>query len=387
MTDLQMLEAFVLDNHDLEELEALAVRFNIFEALGVVRAERKHSNFLGFVLDPAANHGLGDRFLKKFLQSALRGCSLEVKLSPLSIDLLDLSGAAVAIERNSIDILVVDAKNKLCVIIENKVDSSQHSDQLSRYYRRVSSDFPDYAVFGVYLTLAEEASLHPQYVSFSHMRVRRILESLLANARLRIESDVRFALKQYTEVLGRHFMADEAIEKLCKNIYKQHKQALDLIFANLPNLRGVLNEHLQILVRDAGFELDDCSAAYVRFAVPAIDFNHLKVGKNWTSTKRLVLFELNITKTKVVLIIQMGPGDTDTRAEVHKLVLANLKTMKTEKTLSPEWQQLYRKVMIENLHDGMDLEDISEVISAKWQEFLAHDLPRIQDAFKNTGWS
>lgn len=45
-----LLEAFVVDNHDLERLEALLAEFNIFEA---VRQELRHSDFLAFLLDPA----------------------------------------------------------------------------------------------------------------------------------------------------------------------------------------------------------------------------------------------------------------------------------------------------------------------------------------------
>jgi hypothetical protein len=49
--DLKALEAFVVDNPDLERLEALLDQFNIFEAIGVVRQELRHSDLLAFLLD------------------------------------------------------------------------------------------------------------------------------------------------------------------------------------------------------------------------------------------------------------------------------------------------------------------------------------------------
>jgi hypothetical protein len=91
------LQQFVVANRDLAELEVLANRFKIFEAPGVVRAERKHSNFLGFLLDPKGNHGLGDRFLKGFIQSALANQPSVSALTPIDIDLFDLSRSEVLI--------------------------------------------------------------------------------------------------------------------------------------------------------------------------------------------------------------------------------------------------------------------------------------------------
>src|SRR5262249_10582480 len=48
----------------LTKLEARIGRFNIFDALGIARAEIRHSSFLAFILDPAESHGQGQLFLK-----------------------------------------------------------------------------------------------------------------------------------------------------------------------------------------------------------------------------------------------------------------------------------------------------------------------------------
>ena len=45
-----------IDNPDLERLEALLDQFNLFEALGIVRQELRHSDLLAFLLD--AQHGV-----------------------------------------------------------------------------------------------------------------------------------------------------------------------------------------------------------------------------------------------------------------------------------------------------------------------------------------
>ena len=63
--DRKALEALVVDNPDLERLEALLDQFNIFEVIGATWQELRHSDFLTFLLDPQQNRGLGDAFLKR----------------------------------------------------------------------------------------------------------------------------------------------------------------------------------------------------------------------------------------------------------------------------------------------------------------------------------
>ena len=65
-TDQKALEAFLLDNPELAQLEVLLDEFNIFEAVGAVRQEVRHSDFLAFLLHPRERHGLGATFGQKW---------------------------------------------------------------------------------------------------------------------------------------------------------------------------------------------------------------------------------------------------------------------------------------------------------------------------------
>src|SRR5437762_3578836 len=67
-------QAFVQFFDDFDSFLALEERiapFNLFEALGMQRAEVRHSQFLAYILDPNRPHGLNDEFLKRFLYKAL----------------------------------------------------------------------------------------------------------------------------------------------------------------------------------------------------------------------------------------------------------------------------------------------------------------------------
>jgi hypothetical protein len=384
----QALQRFVVSNRELAELEALANRFNIFEALDVVRAERQHSCFLGFLLDPGGSHGLGDRLLKLLLQSALQIQPTVAPITPIDIDLLDLSQAEMRLEYESIDILICDEHNLICLIIENKVDSTQHSDQLERYYRIARGYYPKSVVFGIYLTIDGEPSEHEHYVAVSHASIRRMVETVLAIPALHIEQEVQFAIRQYVEVLGRHFMADEQITELCQKIYRQHKQAIDLIIQNMPDARAVIREKLIRLIEanEDKLILDDCTKGFVRFISKELDRPVFHCGLNWTSSKRVFLFEFQISQERVQLIIQMGPGDSAMRKQIHEFALANPKVFRAEKRLYDLWQTLFKKPIAETIDAAIDHSELLMTLESKWDEFLEKDLPRIEKAFAGQAW-
>ena len=128
----KILESFVVDNKDLEALESKVARFNIFEAIGMVRQEIKHSNFIGFLLDPFEKHQLKDIFIKKLLINILRH-SEDAPLDILEVSISDFNDAEVRREWKNIDLLLYSQSNNFVCTIENKVDSSEGNNQLKNY--------------------------------------------------------------------------------------------------------------------------------------------------------------------------------------------------------------------------------------------------------------
>jgi hypothetical protein len=54
----EALKRLIVDEPDLERLEDALSDFNVFEAIGEVKRELRHSNFLRFLLDPGKRHAL-----------------------------------------------------------------------------------------------------------------------------------------------------------------------------------------------------------------------------------------------------------------------------------------------------------------------------------------
>lgn len=61
----QLLERLVVDNPELERLEATVDSFNPFVAMRWTRQETRHSTFLAWLLNPRETHGLVGAFLDK----------------------------------------------------------------------------------------------------------------------------------------------------------------------------------------------------------------------------------------------------------------------------------------------------------------------------------
>jgi hypothetical protein len=109
----------------------------------VIHQELRHSDFLAFLLDPRQSHGLGDGFLRRLLQKALRAARAgHSAVSPIDLDVWNLADAQVQREWRNLDIFVRDEAHQLAVIIENKVDSAEHSGQLERYHDVVMQEHP-----------------------------------------------------------------------------------------------------------------------------------------------------------------------------------------------------------------------------------------------------
>jgi PD-(D/E)XK nuclease superfamily protein len=124
-TELDIVEILAARISDLDLLKPTPSEFNVFEAMGVVFQEARHSDFRAFLLNPQANHGLGDRFTKGWLSRVVGSVHSDISgnedadtLAVISdllerLDSIDMSGAQVHRERYRIDVLLVDQTNRL----------------------------------------------------------------------------------------------------------------------------------------------------------------------------------------------------------------------------------------------------------------------------------
>lgn len=388
------LESLVVDDPDLARLESLISEFNIFQALGVIRAEVRHSNLLAFLLDPTESHGLGDAFLRRFLQRAIAGVPRDrASVSPVDLDVLDLDGADVRREWRHIDVLVIEPRSKLVVIIENKIDSSEHSDQLQRYWSEVQTEFPSHRIIGLYLSPEAERPSDDRYFPISYSLVSDTVARFLEARGSMLGPDLRTLLRHYEQMLKRYIVTDSEIAELCRNLYRKHRQAFDLVFEHRPDSgASEVSDLLQRLIPGdgSGLELDESTRSYVRFFPTAWDaIPQQRLGSGWTKTRRIVLFEFAVSAQKVTLKLLIGPGNAEVREGLFRCAQSHPDVFKAAgKTLSAKWNQVFSRQFLDS--SMMDSEDIDARVSklrSAWDAFVRKDLPRILEALPASAWS
>lgn len=118
------------------EIESLSgENFNIFKVIGLTTEEvRLHSAFLTELLNPKGSHGQKEVFLQLFV-SQFEIDNFDCKSAVVKAEhyIKRKSGQGLRAEGGRIDIYIIDAKGN-DIIIENKINAIDQTDQLIRYY-------------------------------------------------------------------------------------------------------------------------------------------------------------------------------------------------------------------------------------------------------------
>lgn len=383
------LESLVVDNPELELLEVLLGQFNVFEAIGAVRHELRHSDFLGFLLDPGQNHGLGDEFARRLLQKVLISAGEQLlPVTPIDLDVWDLNDIEVLREWQNIDILLLDETHKLAVIIENKIGSVEHSNQLERYFQTVTQHYPEWMSLGIYLTPEGDRPTHASYLPIDYTTVCKIVERITESRASTLGTDVRTLMTHYTQMLRRHIVSESEIADLCRRIYRKHQHALDLIYEHRPDQQAEIRGMLERIIHETrGLVLDHCSKSYIRFTPQEWDASALKGGEGWTSSGRMLLFEFTNGPDRLKLNLVLGPGPNEIRQKVFDVVRDRPPFKTASRSLNLKWNNLYGKPFLKtsDYEDAND-EQLEREIRKHWGEFINNDLPKMTAALKQETW-
>jgi hypothetical protein len=323
--DLKALEDFLEGNRDLERLGALLDRFNILEALGVVRQELRHSDFLAFLMDPKGNHGLGDAFVKRLLQKILTGSEgVPLPVTPVELERWDLGRVTVQREWEYLDILLLDADNELAVVVENKIGTGEHSDQLQRYLNIVEQHHPGWRIVPLYLTPSGFIPSHNRYLPVSYGLVCEVIDGLAESVACAVNPDVKTLMTHYTEMLRRRIVgSDSEIARLCRQINRRHRRALDLLQEYRSRAQAEVHVLIKNLVEnETGLVEDYISKSELYFGIRGWDTTALLTRGGGTPSGRLLLFDFWNYPGSLNLKLYIGPGPEDIRRQLLDMARA-----------------------------------------------------------------
>ena len=258
--------------------------------LGVDRREMTHSNFLAWIFDDTQSHNLGQFAIKQLLDMLLeygeekidnslklynKNNSTDLQFDNLykvmMLDIYNVENLMVGVERplvgGRIDIIIsmhirsekndIKLPEKINIIIENKVDSSEHSNQTStyyNYYKKEETYKNDLNLF-VFLSPVVTSKLKDKLADNEHfinINYQLISDNILERAlTYDISERNKFIITEYLLSLRKpskenkgQTMATGKLEKeLLKEFWETHVELLTTAF-------GVLSE----IAKDEGDE-------------------------------------------------------------------------------------------------------------------------------------
>ena len=180
----QLLPLHYAEQERLKKEKEEGKCFNVFSALNMCSDEvRLHSRLLATLLNPKANHGLENEFLKSFLialglpEDYITYCKEQIVERPI--------GEVTEATGGRIDIILEDRGH--AVIIENKIYAGDQPNQLLRYHNYGVKTFGENNFKLVYLTLYGNKSSPDslggenfEFIKFSYAQdVLKLLKKLM----------------------------------------------------------------------------------------------------------------------------------------------------------------------------------------------------------------
>ncbi|MGI4789257.1 MAG: PD-(D/E)XK nuclease family protein, partial [Janthinobacterium lividum] len=391
LTSRQALEVFAENNSELAQLEKLLKRFNLFEAIGVIRQELRHSDLLACLLDPRQNHGLGTLFIRELLDAVSLTPYGDFVASPFDLDLSVPDQVLVLREWRHTDILILDEANQFAVILENKIDTGEHSGQLERYYKHVLDEYPDYTITALYLTRDGNAPTFDRYIPVSYSLVCQVVEKIAVEHHADFGIDIMVLLEHYALMLRRHILSDSGEADLCRSIYQKHKQALDLIIQHIPDQETLISEFAAQLIKSESSTIKSCFSqkSYIQFNPLAWDGSFLYRDRipmcPW-----FLYFQFSNDAGSLTIVLLMTPGIPAHRDKVFQAAQASgfqgCPESLIKATKRNGWSRLFEKPILVAKDYDKSQEEIEEIISQKWSEFLRDDLPHITETILQEKW-
>jgi hypothetical protein len=401
MTDIKQyeeLENFMMNIEELDKLSKYQNEVNFFEITGMVSKEIKHSNFLAWLFNSNANHGLGDKFIRKFMQKVIKANQgvKTINSDILHLSLLDYDTFIIKREWKNIDIFMVSDEEKFTITIENKIYSSERQHQTLDYRNKIEPIYKDYTNIYIYLTVeGTEAQDNDYWCNADYYMVKETIEEIL-NENINLQEDVKLLLKNYISMLGRDILMDKDIEKVCNEIYKKYKGALDLIYQYRPDEVAVISDFIVDYIEknkdkyNIIFNKDYSSKSYIRFTtkfMKSIIPHNSDYSYGWKNGYGF-MYEIEIPSNYKSQCVATISNTTDLKCiELYKLTQSNHKKFNIahkNSDLPNLWARVFKSNIIldkEQIQNG--LEECQEILVKHLNRLFEEEIPSFEKFIQN----
>jgi len=368
MNDLEIKKKYrkLLNDIDFDKIELELRKPNIFQILKISRTEIRHSNFLAWILDPNESHGLGNIFLIKFLRE-LATSEITTNLNEFEVEELNFNNVELRREWKNIDLLIIF--DTLVVCIENKVDSQDHSNQLSRYRAIVDENFKNYKRVFVYLTpTGEQPNDEIEkdfYTPYSYENIVDQADKVLKIHGNSLNTRVYQYISDYLTTLKRELMKNDTLNELAAKIYKNHRELFDFVNENKPDIATELYPIFLDKIQKSDWIECSKNKGVIRFLTKAL-YPIIPRKGQW-ALRECFLFEVDFfwNKKKAIFKTAVSPCD-DAIQDIFRKALESIPEFK--KPRGKKWLVHFQydwKFETEDMTE-VDEEKVLEMIDAGW---------------------
>jgi len=235
--------------------------FNVFSTLCLCSDEtRLHSRLLAALLNPKANHGLGNAFLESFLRAIglppdyISGCKEPIVERSIG-RIADVAGGRI-------DIILEDGKQRHAIIIENKIYANDQTNQLLRYRNYGKEQFGERNFKLVYLTLygcePHERSWGGEKFEVIKLSYAQDILKLLENLALTIPPiPVHSTIKDYIKIIRQltyQDMETEYTDSIIKAAIDSIEGASALLSLSEGIEKKLIQDYIKNPLMDVGFK-------------------------------------------------------------------------------------------------------------------------------------
>lgn len=263
--ELKAVQNFIYDDGVQKNLSAInnhLMEYNILEITGIGTQEIRHSNILAWLFgdnEHNLEYRVLDGFLKKVIDANINSNdNIDDSLKKLRRYIyLPFKKKDIVIYREytcpsnkkkRIDLLIVDKANKVIVVIENKVFSSEGEKQLKTYEEIISEEYKGYEnKYYIFLTPGLDDPSENTWLKVNYEMIAEVIRGILEPKT--VEKKTKIIMESYIDSLARHgIIKPKNLEKLCKDVWKNHKEALEIIENYRPSKIDVLINALESII-------------------------------------------------------------------------------------------------------------------------------------------
>ena len=254
----------------------------------------------------------------------LKNASPELRpLSPVDLDGIDLRGVEIRREWKNIDVLILCREPQFAVVIENKVGAREHSDQLARYRKTMADNFAKVRALYVYLTPEGDEPSDDSWVPYTYGDIHRVFTRIRQAYQNAIGDEVRSFLDHYLSLLETPFMNDKELDKLCRQIYRNHRQALQLIWERVGTTEATIigevaatleDDHRWTVVWQIRDQLNYTPKAWLDWSLP--------IGTEYDDERVWLILKFRVTDGELNTWMDLhGIEDVARRKQIVELLL------------------------------------------------------------------